>query len=67
MPKMTNLEKIRGMSDYELSVLIYRLTDCENRIYCDGCPLYGECDMNLQPVGWLEEPVASITNITVKN
>lgn len=59
---MTNLEKIRSMSQYELGELIYLLVDCENRIYCDGCPLSEECDSDTGPGGWIEQKTAQIVN-----
>lgn len=63
MPKkMTNLGKIRGMSEYELGELIYRLVGCEGRIYCDDCPLCNECDIYTMPKGWLKKEAGKITD-----
>lgn len=54
----TNADRIRAMTDEELSVFIGGIADNCSYNTCDNCPMYGACvDVPLSRDKWLKQEV----------
>jgi hypothetical protein len=60
---MTNGDKIRAMTDEELSDFLGGIADNCSYNTCDNCPMYGACaDVPLSRDKWLREEATSDEN-----
>ena len=55
---MTNADRIRQMTDEELSAFLGGIADNCSYNTCDNCPMYGACvDVPLSRDKWLKQEV----------
>ena len=58
-PKLTNADRIRQMTDEELSAFLGGIADNCSYNTCDNCPMYGACvDVPLSRDKWLKQEVS---------
>ena len=51
LPKRTNADKIRSMTDEELAEFLCNMSECNDR-----CPMRSCCDIYDNKVKWLQQP-----------
>ena len=62
-PKLTNADRIRQMTDEELSAFLGGIADNCSYNTCDNCPMYGACvDVPLSRDKWLKQEVSECRN-----
>ena len=62
-PPKTNADRIRQMTDEELSAFLGGIADNCSYNTCDNCPMYGACvDVPLSRDKWLKQEVSECRN-----